>query len=183
MKFQCKPQPYCLQKNSQCIFFICTKEGRKIKGEREGEIAVNVTALQIAGVRHSGPSEWKKGLLGRALHSNLLVSTCLGFHGLQSTLSLRCYCTGSSPRCSKALAHFLATCSFPLGLSLTTGEAPIRNSPKLTSPKSLLYQHDCPQNYTGLLRLLADVPPKPVSLVSLADSQSPCFIYPLPHVL
>lgn len=60
MKFQCKPQPYCLQKNSHCTFFICTKEGRKIKVEREGETAVNVTALQIAEVRHCGPSEWKK---------------------------------------------------------------------------------------------------------------------------
>lgn len=61
--------------------------------------------------------------------------------------------------------------------------APIRNSPKLTSLKSLFYQHDSPKNYTGVLRLLPDVPPKPVSLVSLAASQSPCFIYPLPRVL
>lgn len=57
MKSQCKPQPYSLQKNSQCVFFICTKEGRKIKGEREGGAAVSVTALQITGVRHCGPSE------------------------------------------------------------------------------------------------------------------------------
>lgn len=82
----------------------------------------------------------------------------------------------------KALAHLPAACSFLLGLSLSGGGAPIRNSPKLTSLKSHLYQHDSPSspNYRDVLRLLAEVLPKPVSLVSLAASLSPCFIYPLP---
>lgn len=60
------------------------------------------------------------------------------------------------PQRGKSLAHFPAPSCFPPGVSLAAGGAPIRNSPKLTSLKSLLYQHDSPKAYTGVLRFLAD---------------------------
>lgn len=83
------------------------------------------------------------------------------------------------PQHSTSPARF----QLPPRLSLGMGGGSFRNSPKLTSLRSLPHQHDSPKNHTGVLRLLADMLPKPVSLVSLAASQSPRFIYLLSHVL
>lgn len=182
MKFQCKPQPDCLQKNSQCVLFICTEEGRKIKGEREGETAVNVTAPQIGGVRHFGPLESKK-----IYWAGCCMGFCLYRLVLASRASRASYLSHAAVLPASPTQYISSTFSgdllLPPRLSLGMGGGSFRNSPKLTSLRSLPHQHDSPKNHTGVLRLLADMLPKPVSLVSLAASQSPRFIYLLSHVL
>lgn len=144
MKFQCKPQPDCLQKNSQCILFICTEEGRKIKGEREGETAVNVMALQIGGVRHSGPLEWKKiywagCCMGFCLYLLVLASRAFRASYLSHAAVLPASPTQYIP------STFSGDLLLPPRLSLGMGGGSFRNSPKLTSLKSLPHQHDSPQ--------------------------------------
>jgi len=147
MKFQGKPQPDYLQKTSQCILFICTKEGRKIKGERERRTAVNVMARQIAGVRHFRPLECNGHSSGHGgdvsmiglddlsglfqphqwfykrpnwqrIAWDFVCSYMFCFQGLWSTSLLILSCC-QLPKHSTSIACFWVTCcSLPSGWSL-----------------------------------------------------------------